>query len=414
MASRNASHAACLAGHGCVLTDEIVTAAAGWYGQVLQHMLEPSSDDHEPARRDAATPVSRSVTRSSLDEAGSAPRGRVPVRIVVFIAMLGMGSVTALASGTPTVAAPGVSSSRSLEWADDSPLLGIGSTGAAVESWQAAMNTWLDVVTPDDPFRLATDGVYGRLTDSVTRRFQFSQGLPVDGLVGPVTRAAYLSAPELVASGRSPVAHEPVLAPGDRGDAVAAWQAAVNRWAAAADAPFGPLAVDGVYGPATEAATRQFQQAQAITVDGLVGPETQAALASAPALVNVSSSSDCRVADAHRSAFCAGHVTRRRDLLVDDAPIVEIVLAPDVPSPRCVTMSGDHRLRIVNDGAATTVALGDMRLDLAAGASVTSPQPVGAYVGAGDHTMDVERYGGSGPEVRTHVGVLLMDVVDGP
>ncbi len=330
-------------------------------------------------------------------------RARRPVRIVIFIAMLGMGSVTALASGAPAVAAPRVSSSRSLEWADDSPLLGIGSTGAAVESWQAAMNTWLDVVTPNDPFRLATDGVYGRLTDSVTRRFQFSQGLPIDGLVGPVTRAAYLSAPELVASGRTPVAHEPVLAPGDRGDAVAAWQAAVNRWAAAAGAPFGPLAVDGVYGPATEAATRQFQQAQAITVDGLVGPETQAALASAPALVNASSRPPGAASPTPTEAPSAPVASPAAGICsVDDAPIVEIVLAPDVPSPRCVTMSGAHRLRIVNDGAATTVALGDMRLDLAAGASATSPQPVGTYVGAGVHTLDVDRYGGSGPEVRTH------------
>ncbi len=64
MASRHANQAACLAGHGCMLTDEIVTAAAGWYSQVLQPMLEPSRDDHEPARRergDAGLPVGHAL-----------------------------------------------------------------------------------------------------------------------------------------------------------------------------------------------------------------------------------------------------------------------------------------------------------------------------------------------------------------
>jgi peptidoglycan hydrolase-like protein with peptidoglycan-binding domain len=103
-----------------------------------------------------------------------------------------------------------------------------------------------------------------------------------------VTRAGYLSAPELVAAGRSPVAHQPFLAPGERGEAVAAWQQDLNRWSAAAGAAFGRLTVDGGYGPATEQATRELQHAQSITVDGLAGPETRAALASAPALVNVS------------------------------------------------------------------------------------------------------------------------------
>ena len=77
-----------------------------------------------------------------------------------------------------------------LSWATDAPVLGIGATGQAVQTWQSAMNRWLQVVSPDDEFRLEVDGDYGRLTDSVTRRFQFAQGLPVDGLVGLVTRAA--------------------------------------------------------------------------------------------------------------------------------------------------------------------------------------------------------------------------------
>ncbi len=45
---------------------------------------------------------------------------------------------------------------------------------------------------------------------------------------------------------------------------------------------FDPGPTDGEYGPATEHAVREFQQAAGIQVDGIVGPETRAALAKAP------------------------------------------------------------------------------------------------------------------------------------
>lgn len=57
--------------------------------------------------------------------------------------------------------------------------------------------------------------------------------------------------------------------------AVKDWQATLVRL----DLPPGPnaIAVDGIFGPKTEAATKAFQCAAGIDVDGIVGPQTRAA-----------------------------------------------------------------------------------------------------------------------------------------
>jgi peptidoglycan hydrolase-like protein with peptidoglycan-binding domain len=59
----------------------------------------------------------------------------------------------------------------------------------------------------------------------------------------------------------------------DRGDVVSYVQGLlVNRFG------YAGLALDGHYGPATEAAVRDFQAARGLEVDGLTGPETWRAL----------------------------------------------------------------------------------------------------------------------------------------
>lgn len=72
------------------------------------------------------------------------------------------------------------------------------------------------------------------------------------------------------AAGRIPGA---TMRLGHRGDEVADWQRDLNR---AIDAG---LVVDGAFGPATDAATRRFQEVSGLTVDGIVGPATTAAMA---------------------------------------------------------------------------------------------------------------------------------------
>ena len=74
------------------------------------------------------------------------------------------------------------------------------------------------------------------------------------------------------------IAHTPpgtgaqLLHKGDRSAAVATWQwrlhLALDR----------QLDVDEIFGPATEAATRDFQQQQGLSVDGIVGPSSRAAM----------------------------------------------------------------------------------------------------------------------------------------
>ena len=65
---------------------------------------------------------------------------------------------------------------------------------------------------------------------------------------------------------------EPVLRPGDTGAAVTTLQKRLNAVNGA------KLAVDGVFGPATEAAVKAFQRKEKIAANGVVGPATWAKL----------------------------------------------------------------------------------------------------------------------------------------
>jgi Putative peptidoglycan binding domain len=65
---------------------------------------------------------------------------------------------------------------------------------------------------------------------------------------------------------------EPTIQQGSTGASVTRLQQALQR------AGFDPGAVDGNFGPATDAAVRSFQSAKGLTVDGIVGPATWSAL----------------------------------------------------------------------------------------------------------------------------------------
>jgi peptidoglycan hydrolase-like protein with peptidoglycan-binding domain len=71
---------------------------------------------------------------------------------------------------------------------------------------------------------------------------------------------------------RMPNPGQPTITAGATGDSVRRLQRALRR------TPNPSLVVDGVFGPTTETAVKQFQQGAGLVTDGVVGPLTWAAL----------------------------------------------------------------------------------------------------------------------------------------
>jgi peptidoglycan hydrolase-like protein with peptidoglycan-binding domain len=135
--------------------------------------------------------------------------------------------------------------------------LGQGATGLAVQGVQYLLRAHGAAIT--------VDGIFGPATDAAVRDFQTDRGLPVDGVVGPMTW------PGLVVE----------TGPGSTGDAV--------RGVQSFGLPTSPgvplLAVDGVYGPETEDRVRNFQQIWGLAADGIAGTGTWSYLVAGPRTV---------------------------------------------------------------------------------------------------------------------------------
>ena len=115
-----------------------------------------------------------------------------------------------------------------------------GSTGEVVKKIQRQLKG------------LAVDGIFGPRTEARVKEFQREMDIGVDGIVGPVTWS-YLF----------PDYPGYLLRRGSRG----VWVKRV-QW------QLGGLAIDGIFGPRTEARVKEFQRDQRIAVDGIVGPVT--------------------------------------------------------------------------------------------------------------------------------------------
>jgi len=118
--------------------------------------------------------------------------------------------------------------------------------------------------------KLTVDGYDGPATQAAVRDFQRKHGLAVDGVYGNRTN---IKADALLAPKPAP---KPKPAPaglrkGSTGEAVRRVQAKLKS---AYPLYAGKLVVDGKFGPATDAAVREFQRRAGLKVDGIVGPAT--------------------------------------------------------------------------------------------------------------------------------------------
>jgi len=188
---------------------------------------------------------------------------------------------TALGLGVDGIVGP--ITKRALYDSDESPGAGVdlrsascpanivqGQSGGCVATLQALLN--------GKGQHLAVDGDFGPLTLAAVRAFQQAAGLVVDGIVGPNTKAALYSN---ISGGGSSGAPAPInlnsgscpanIVRGQHSGCVTELQSLLNHHGA-------ELAVDGDFGPLTEAAVRDFQAEKGLLVDGIVGPQTKGAL----------------------------------------------------------------------------------------------------------------------------------------
>lgn len=150
----------------------------------------------------------------------------------------------------------------------------VGSTGEKVREIQTLVG-------------VSADGIFGPQTEAAVRQWQSNLQLTADGVWGPLTEEATNNLFAFLAN--LPAVQEinpnnpflqslndavsSVLRPGATGGEVKILQAGLNGKGYA-------LVADGVFGPRTEAAVRQFQSDRGLQVDGIVGPRTWGALVS--------------------------------------------------------------------------------------------------------------------------------------
>ncbi len=144
-----------------------------------------------------------------------------------------------------------------------------GSTGPAVTKLQQRLKT-LNFYTG------VADGAFGPKTKAAVIKFQQSNAVTVDGVVGALTesaiqRAIWVSQRQTVQEGSQGKDVQKVQELLKKGDAINTMQRAV--W----DVPggtFGISSVDGKFGANTKAAVIKFQQAEKLKADGVVGSVT--------------------------------------------------------------------------------------------------------------------------------------------
>jgi len=164
----------------------------------------------------------------------------------------------------------------------------LGSTGDDVKRLQRVLARSLQI-NLDHPIT----GVFDQYLDTVVREIQQALGVPVDGIVGPVTWGALPAYREA----------SPTLSEGSTGPVVGWLQltlAGDNLGYVDWTAYTGPI--DGIFGPQTDASVRSFQQMRSLTVDGIVGDETWFGLLTPGTVEHLSLEHACGLIDGHLPA----------------------------------------------------------------------------------------------------------------
>jgi peptidoglycan hydrolase-like protein with peptidoglycan-binding domain len=132
--------------------------------------------------------------------------------------------------------------------------ISIGSTGHDVRRLQRIF-VMTKVLTPS-----SITGSFDSTTEQAAKDFQQDAGLTVDGIVGPLTWQALPADPKTL-----------LLVRGLSGSVVTALQKGLQKYSTPAT---DPGAVDGNFGPKTEAAVKAYQRDRGVQVDGIVGDQT--------------------------------------------------------------------------------------------------------------------------------------------
>lgn len=141
-------------------------------------------------------------------------------------------------------------------------LLKVGSQGSSVKETQSDLN--------DQGYNISIDSIFGPATQKAVKSFQKSQGLQVDGIVGPQTLKK-LKGKTSPTKENNKKSNTSLLKEGDRGTQVKDLQSSLTKHGH-------NISKDGIFGPVTGKAVRSFQKIQGLQVDGIAGPKTFNAL----------------------------------------------------------------------------------------------------------------------------------------
>lgn len=120
-------------------------------------------------------------------------------------------------------------------------------------------------------FESCITGFFGHKTEASVLQFQQDRGLSVDGVVGPTTYSALMQGGETAyGSGSIDATYDhqhPV-------ETIAQSTATAQLQTRLRDLGYYHTSIDGVHGPQTDRAIRQFQASQGLIVDGIPGVQT--------------------------------------------------------------------------------------------------------------------------------------------